>query len=84
MVRRAFLKVLGPLYDSWRRDGFAAVHPLVAACDLLKGKRVSVRQTDSDASPLAGPCGGIQRDGTLLVGDTPVYAGEAHVTGVQG
>ena len=84
MVLRAFLKVLGPLYDSWRRDGFAAVHPLVAACDMLKGKRVSVRQTDSDASPLAGPCGGIQKDGTLLVGDTPVYAGEAHVTGVRG
>ena len=84
MVLRAFLKVLGPLYDSWRRDGFAAVHPLVAACDMLKGKQVSVRQTDSDASPPAGPCGGIQEDGTLLVGDTPVYAGEAHVTGVRG
>ena len=84
MVLRAFLKVLGPLYDSWRRDGFAAVHPLVAACDMLKGKQVSVRQTDSDASPLVGPCGGIQENGTLLVGDTPVYAGEAHVTGVRG
>ena len=84
MALRAFLKVLGPLYDNWRQNGFAAVHPLVAACDMLKGRRVSVRQTDSDAAPVAGLCGGIQLDGTLLVGATPVYAGEAHVTGVLG
>ena len=79
MVRRAFLKTLAPLYDGWRQNGFTSLHPLVAACDALKGKQVSVLQTDSDASPVSGLCGGIQGDGTLLVGDTPVFAGEAHV-----
>ena len=79
MVLRAFLKTLAPFYDSWRQDGFAAIHPLVTTCDALKGKRVSVRQTDTDDAPISGLCGGIQRDGTLLVGDTPVFAGEAHV-----
>ena len=81
-VQRAFLKVLGPLYDNWRQNGFAAVYPLVVANDMLKGKYVSVLQTDADATPVSGMCGGIQSDGTLLVGDTPVYAGEAHVAAV--
>jgi len=79
MVRRAFLKTLAPFYDNWRQNGFAAIHPLVAACDALKGKEVSVLQTDSDPTPVTGICGGIQSDGTLLVGNTPVFAGEAHV-----
>jgi len=79
MVRRAFLKALAPFYDNWRQNGFAAIHPLVAACDALKGKEVSVLQTDSDPTPVTGICGGIQSDGTLLVGNTPVFAGEAHV-----
>ncbi len=79
MVQRAFLKTLGPFYDSWREGGFAAVHPLVAACDALKGRHVSVRQTDADPNPVSGQCGGIQPDGTLLVGGTPIFAGEAHV-----
>ena len=81
MVRRAFLKTLEPFYGNWRQNGFATIHPLVAACDALKGKQVSVLQTDTDASPVSGLCGGIQPDGTLLVGDTPVFAGEAHVRG---
>ena len=79
MVRRAFLKTLAPFYDNWRQNGFAAIHPLVAVCDALKGKQVSVLQTDADPTPVSGLCGGIQPDGTLLVGDTPVFAGEAHV-----
>lgn len=79
MVRRAFLRTLSPFYDSWRQNGFAAIHPLVAACDALNGKHVSVLQTDSDLAPVSGLCGGIQGDGTLLVGDTPIFAGEAHV-----
>ena len=79
MVERAFLRALAPFYDDWRQNGFAALHPLVAACDALKGKQVSVQQTDADPTPVSGPCGGIQPDGTLLVGDTPIFAGEAHV-----
>ena len=79
MVRRAFLKTLAPFYENWRQNGFAALHPLVAACDTLKGRQISVLQTDADPTPVSGLCGGIQSDGTLLVGDTPVFAGEAHV-----
>ena len=79
MVQRAFLKTLAPFYDNWRQNGFAAIHPLIVPCDALKGKQVSVLQTDDDATPITGLCCGIQSDGTLLVGDTPVFAGEAHV-----
>ena len=79
MVQRAFLKTLEPFYENWRQNGFAAIYPLVAACDALKGKQVSVLQTDADPTPVSGLCGGIQPDGTLLVGDVPVFAGEAHV-----
>ena len=79
MVQRAFLKTLAPFYDNWRQNGFAAIHPLIVPCDALKGKQVSVLQTADDATPITGLCCGIQSDGTLLVGDTPVYAGEAHV-----
>ena len=79
MVQRAFLKTLAPFYDNWRQNGFAAIHPLIVPCDALKGKHVSVLQTDTDATPVSGLCGGIQPDGTLLVGETPVFAGEAHV-----
>ncbi len=78
-VQRAFLRVLGPLYDNWRQNGFAAIHPLIVPCDALKGEHVSVLQTDADPTPVSGLCGGIQPDGTLLVGDTSVVAGEAHV-----
>ena len=84
MVQRAFLKTLAPFYDNWRQNGFAAIHPLIVPCDALKGKQVSVLQTDDDATPITGLCCGIQSDGTLLVGDTPVYAGEAHVMKVSG
>ena len=79
MVQRAFLKTLAPFYENWRQNGFAAIHPLIVPCDALKGRQVSVRQTDSDAAPVSGLCGGIQADGTLLVGDARVFAGEAHV-----
>lgn len=79
MVQRAFLKTLAPFYENWRQDGFASIYPLIVPCDALKGKQISVAQSESDATPVTGLCGGIQNDGTLLVGDTPVFAGEAHV-----
>ena len=79
MVQRAFLTTLAPFYDNWQQNGFAAIHPLVVPCDALKGRQVSVLQTDADPTPVSGLCGGIQPDGTLLVGDTSVFAGEAHV-----
>ena len=82
MVQRAFLKTLAPFYENWRQEGFASIYPLIAPCDALKGKQINVAQSESDATPVTGICGGIQNDGTLLVGDTPVFAGEAHVLSV--
>jgi len=79
MVRDAFLKILEPMYLDWRQNSFAALHPLIVPIDALKGRHVSVAQSESDQSPVSGLCAGIQPDGTLLVGGRPVFAGEAHV-----
>lgn len=78
-VRDVLLEELGSAYEVWRTGGFASLHPRYAAVDWLKGCRIAVRQTDDDAEPLEGLCEGVQPDGTLLVGGTVVYAGEAHV-----
>lgn len=78
-VRDAVLAALAEVYDAWRAGGFAAVYPDVAAHDFLRGQTLGVVQTDDDRAPVAGVCGGIQPDGSLLVGATRVYAGEAHV-----
>ena len=78
-VRNAILGELGKWHGIWVEKGFAAVHPEIAALDALKGRSLAVRQTDVDAAPVRGVCGGIQSDGSLDVGGTRVYAGEAHV-----
>ena len=79
LVRDAVLRVLGNLYVRWRAPGFEAIYPQIAEVDFLKGKTLAVRQTDDDAEPVRGVCGGILPDGALDVGGTKVYAGEAHV-----
>ena len=81
-LRDVLLEELGVRYGTWRAEGFAAFQAHYAAVDWLKGRTVAVRQTDDDAAPLVGLCWGVQPDGTLLVGGTPVFAGEAHVVGV--
>ena len=78
-VRDLVLEELGRLYACWRREGFAAVHPGIAAIDFLKGREVSVRQTDGDSAPVTGVSNGIMPDGALDVGGIRIYAGEAHV-----
>lgn len=78
-VRDALLARLAELYECWRNDGFASVHPQIAARDFLRGRCVSVRQTDDDAAPVSGLSGGIRTDGSLDVDGRAVYAGEAHV-----
>jgi len=78
-ARNAVLRELGRWYLLWRARGFGAVYPKLAAIDCLRGRTVSVRQTDDDAEPLTGTCGGIRPDGSLDVGGVRVYAGEAHV-----
>ena len=65
--------------EDWRTSGFTALYPLIVPLDALKGRNIRVLQTDSDNAPVTGLCGGIQPDGTLLVGNTPVFAGEVHI-----
>ena len=81
MVRDAILAEIDHLYGTWRENGFAAVYPQIAAIDCLKGRELSVLQTDDDTEPICGLCGGICSDGSLNVGGHPIYAGEAHVIG---
>ena len=78
-ARTAVLRELGHWYSVWRAGGFAAVHPEIAALDFLRGRTISVRQTDEDSAPISGVSNGIMSDGSLDVGGTRVYAGEAHV-----
>ena len=78
-LRARVLDTLYAAHARWRRDGFAAFAPACAAVDALAGRTVTVCQTDHDPAPVTGYCAGIQRDGTLLVGTTRIYAGEAHV-----
>ena len=77
-VRDAVLGALSRVINSWR-SGFAAIYPRLADIDYLAGRQVSIRQLDDAAPSASGVCGGIQPDGSLLVGGTPVWAGEAHV-----
>lgn len=78
-MRDAVLAELDRVHGTWRTAGFAALQARYAEVDFLKGRNVSVRQTDDDETPLTGLCAGVQVDGTLCVGGRPVYAGEAHV-----
>ncbi len=80
-VRDALLEELGEIYTIWYDQGFAVLHARYAEVDALKGRTISVRQTDDDTAPLTGLCGGVQFDGTLLVADQQVFAGEAHIEG---
>lgn len=78
-VRDAVLAALADLHAVWRRDGFAALHPRIAAVDFLRGREVEVVQTDVDTAPVAGVCGGVNPDGSLDVAGHPVFAGEARI-----
>ena len=82
-VRNAVLGQLGKWYGIWREGGFAAVHPEIAAIDVLRGRAVAVRQADNDPVPVAGVSAGIMSDGSLDVSGVKVYAGEAHVTDIS-
>lgn len=77
------LDCLASVYAEWRINGFAAIYPQIRALDFLKGKTLAVRQTDDDAEPVRGICGGIMPDGSLDVGGVEVFAGEAHVEEIQ-
>ena len=78
-VRAAVLNEVGEIFESWKDRGFASLWPEIAKIDFLKGREIAVLQTDTDATPTSGACGGIRSDGSLDVGGIAVYAGEAHV-----
>ncbi len=75
----AVLRRLGEALAEWRHVGFSGLWPEIARIDSLNGMELSVKRTDGDKAPVHGICGGIQPDGSLLVGGERVYAGEAHV-----
>ena len=78
-VRDAVLRCLGEALAEWRQVGFSGLWPEIARIDFLNGMELSVKRTDDDKAPMRGICGGIQPDGSLLVGGERVFAGEAHV-----
>lgn len=78
-VRDGLLERIGDEYGRWRRDGFAVAYPRIVALDCLKGRRLTVVQTDSDEEPIGGVCGGIRPDGSLDVGGRAIYAGEVRM-----
>jgi len=80
VVLDALVKALYEAHGTWMCSGFAAFREAFSAKDALRGRSVSVRQTDSDAAPVGGLCEGVQSDGSLLVGGERIYAGEAHVS----
>ena len=77
-VRDMVLSSLSQTIADWR-SGFAAIYPRLKPIDYLAGRNVAVRQLDDAAPSASGICGGIQPDGSLLVGGQLVWAGEAHV-----
>lgn len=78
-VLQKILDELSCLYNDWKINGFTNVHRGLQIFDALKGRDISVLATDNDEKPLSGVCGGIDADGSLLVGGNKVWAGEAHV-----
>jgi BirA family biotin operon repressor/biotin-[acetyl-CoA-carboxylase] ligase len=77
-VRDAVLDALSQVVSVWR-SGFASVYPRIASIDCLAGRDIAIRQMDAAAPSASGVCGGIQPDGSLLVGGESIWAGEAHV-----
>lgn len=82
-VRDKLLKSFAAHYEAWLDSGFnAAFLKELEEVDYLKGKTISIRQTDDDLTPLVGDCEGIAEDGSLIVAGERVYAGEAHIEGI--
>ncbi len=78
-ARDGLLECLGATLAAWRKDGFKALWMELVCRDVLRNMEISVKRTPDDKAPVHGVCGGIQPDGSLLVGGERVYAGEAHV-----
>ncbi|MCR5415124.1 MAG: biotin--[acetyl-CoA-carboxylase] ligase [Kiritimatiellae bacterium] len=78
-VLYAVLDALAVRFVQWRKGGLAPLMDELSSRDFLKGRVISVVQTDDDGSPVSGRCSGIAPDGTLTVAGRSIWAGEAHV-----
>lgn len=78
-VRNLLLKNLSAVYGVWSEKGFEVIYPEITRIDWLKNREISIIQTDDDAVPLRGVCGGIALNGSLILNNECVWAGEAHV-----
>lgn len=82
-VRDKLLNSFAAYYEAWKTRGFdEGLLKELSEIDYLKGKTISIRQTDDDIAPLVGLCEGVARDGSLIVAGQNVYAGEAHIEGI--
>lgn len=82
-VRDKLLTSFSDFYEAWVERGFdTSLLNALSEIDYLRGKTISVRQTDEDLAPLVGLCEGIAEDGSLIVSGQRVYAGEAHIEGI--
>lgn len=77
-VGDAILAELEPLYLRWRDGGFAPFVDEFNACNALAGKHVDIANR-TGAIVESGPVMGVDADGSLLVGGTPIASGEAHL-----
>ena len=72
-------KVLSSLetyYRRWRQTGLMGMMEELAERDFLRGREVSVVQTDDDMNPVCGKVTGVREDGALIVGEVAIFAGE--------
>lgn len=81
-VRDAILDNLSLMYMVWKSEGFTPFHSEIGKFDFLKGRVISVVQTDDDSSPTIGKCTGIASDGSLMVAGEKIYAGEVHIASI--
>lgn len=78
-VRDSILEEISRYYEMWSKDGFRSLWKHFVAIDYLKGREVQIFEQDDALPAAAGICSGIQENGTLLVNNVQIWAGEAHV-----
>ena len=78
-VRDFVLASLEDVYQLWLEGALESVYHEISRVDMLKGLTVRVVQNDSDCAPVDGLCGGIALNGSLIVDNMNVWAGEARV-----
>ena len=78
-VRDSILEKLASIFLEWRSGGLDILMERLSKRDFLKGKTISVIQTDDDSEPISGLCAGMAPDGSLIVDGAKIWAGDAHI-----